>query len=115
MLLRRTPADPADWFTPEQLEESRRYQKPVRRLRLVESALGTAVLLAFVAGDAAPRLLDGLGLDRGWVAQLAVVVAALTLAGFAVEHWFSAYAELVYDKRWGLSTQSVRGWLTDQV
>ena len=87
----------------------------MRRLRLVESALGTAVLLAFVAGDAAPRLLDGLGLDRGWVAQLAVVVAALTLAGFAVEHWFSAYAELVYDKRWGLSTQTVRGWLTDQV
>jgi STE24 endopeptidase len=115
MLLRRTAADPAQWFTPEQLEESRRYQKPLKRLRLVEAGLGGAVLLAFVAGDAAPRLLDGLGLDRGWVLQLAVVVAALTGVGFLVEHWFSAYGALVYDREWGLSTQTIGGWLSDQV
>jgi len=115
MLLRRTPADPADWFGPEELEESRRYQKPLRRLRLVESAFGAAVLLAFVAGDAAPDLLDAFDLERGWVLQLAVVVAALSLVGLVYEHWFSAYGDLVYDRRWGLSTQTVQGWLSDQV
>jgi STE24 endopeptidase len=72
------------------------------------------VIVAFVAGDAAPRLLDGLDLDRGWALQLAVVVGALTLAGLVHEHWFSAYSELVYDRRWGLSTQTVKGWLSDQ-
>ena len=111
---RRVHADPADWFDAEEIDRGRAYVRPIRRLQHVRTVLSTAVLLAFVVGDAAPRLLAALDL-RGWVLELLVVTLAFFVADLGVSTWFDAWRELVWDKRWEMSTQTVRGFVLDQV
>lgn len=111
---RRVAADAAELFEPEQIEESRRYNRPLERLRLARGVLTTAVLLAFVFGEAAPRLLDALDVS-GWVLQVVVVLVAILLLDLGIATWFDAHKELVWDRRWGLSTQTVRGFTLDLV
>lgn len=111
---RRVPADPADWFDAEEIERGRAYVRPIRRLQHVRTVLTTAIAIAFVVGDAGPRLLDALDL-RGWALQLVVVAAAFFLADLGVSTWFDAWRELVWDKRWEMSTQTVRGFVLDQL
>jgi len=113
-LARRTPYDTADWFDPTVVAEARRYQRPLKRLAIVRAALGTITLLVFLLAEGGPRVIDALDV-RGWVLQLVVVVAALHLLDFLYEPWLTAWQELVHDKRWGLSTQTVAGWAKDQV
>jgi len=111
---RRVPADAAALFEAEEIEESRRYNRPQERLRLVRFVLTTAVMLAFVFGEAAPRLLDALDL-RGWVLEVVVVLAALLVLDLGISTWFDAHKDLVWDRRWGISTQTTRGFVLDVV
>ena len=111
---RRVPADAAELFEPAQIEESRRYNRPLERLRLARSVLTTAVLLAFVFGEGAPRLLDALDVS-GWVLQLVVVLVAILVLDLGIATWFDAHKELVWDRQWGISTQTVRGFTLDLV
>lgn len=111
---RRVAADPADWFDRDEIERGRAYSRPVDRMNRVRLALTSAVAVAFVVGDAGPRLLDGLGW-RGWALQVVVVGLAFTATEFVVTPWFDGWRELHHDRAWGLSTQTVRGFLADQV
>ena len=81
---------------------------------MVHTICSVAVGLAFVAGDAGRRLLDSVDVS-GWVLEVVVVVAALVGVQLLVDLWFDIYTELVHDRRWGLSTQTIRGWLLDLV
>ena len=107
---RRVPADARDFFDPAEIERGRAYSRPAERMNRVRLALTTAVSIAFVVGDAGPRLLDALDL-RGWALEVAAVAIAFTLADLLVTPWFDAWRELVHDKRHDLSTQTVGGWL----
>ncbi|MGH9245633.1 MAG: M48 family metallopeptidase [Acidimicrobiales bacterium] len=111
---RATPTDPADWFSSDELERARRYQRPLTVLRLGRSGLKLVVVAAFVLGQIGPRLVDGLG-GGGWVAGLVVVFLALQLANLAYDVPLDAWVDLVYDRRWGLSTQTGRGLAADEV
>ena len=111
---RRVPADPAEWFDAEEILRGRAYSKPVERLSRVRMALVAAVAIAFIAGEAGPRLLDAVDVT-GWVWQVAIVVVAFTGLDLLVGPWFDAWRELVHDRRWELSNQTVRGFLVDQV
>jgi STE24 endopeptidase len=111
---RRVPADPRDWFDRAEIDRGRAYNKPLERLSLARLALGGAVTIAFIVGEAAPRLLDALGVE-GWALQLVVVIVAFEAVTLIVAPWFEAYRALVYDRRWGLSTQTGRLWVLDQV
>jgi STE24 endopeptidase len=110
----RVPADPADWFDRREIETGRAYNRPLERLQRVRMVLVAAVGIAFVVGEAGPRLLDALEV-RGWALQVVVVVLAFMALDLVVGPWFDAYRELEHDRRWELSTQTVRGWLSDQV
>jgi len=110
---RRTPHDPADWFSDEELDRARRYQRPLTRVRLVRTALTTGALVAVLATDAAPRLVRELGID-GWAAQLAVLVLVLELGSLVLNVGFDAWVDLRHDREWGLSTQTGRKFLADQ-
>jgi STE24 endopeptidase len=110
----RVPADPADWFDPEEVGRGRAYNRPLDRLRQVRFLVGAAVTVAFVVGQAAPRLLDAVGVS-GWVLQLVVVAVALEASTLVYSPWFDAHRELVYDKRWGLSNQTPSGFVGDQL
>jgi STE24 endopeptidase len=111
---RRVRADPIDWFDAAEIERGRAYVRPIRRMNHVQTVLTTAVLVAFVVGDGAPRMLDAIDLS-GWVPEVVVVVAAVVGLDLLITPWFDAWRELVWDKRWEMSTQTVRGFVTDQV
>lgn len=110
----RVPADPAEWFDAEEVARGRAYNRPLDRLRRVRFVLGAAVTIAFIVGQAAPRLLDALGVS-GWVLQLVVVAVAPEATTLVYSPWFDAHRELVYDKRWGQSNQTASGFVADQL
>ena len=55
---RRVPNDPADWFSADELDRARRYQRPLTRLRLLRGALSLTVALVFIFGQVGPRLIE---------------------------------------------------------
>ena len=107
------PADVGEWFEPGDVARGRAYRRPLERLGRVRAALGAAVLLAFLAGRAAPRLTEALA-PRSWVAELVVVVVAMHAVRLVYSPWFAAHRSLFYDRRWGLSTQTPGGFVVDQ-
>lgn len=111
---RRFRADPAEWFDPAEVEQGRAYNRPLDRLKRLRTVIGAVVVVAFVVGQAGPRLIEATGVG-GWVAQLLLVAVALEASTLLYAPWFDAHRELVYDKRWGLSNQTPRGFLLDQV
>jgi STE24 endopeptidase len=111
---KRVPADPADWFDRDEVERGRAYHRPVDRLKVVRLAIGGAITVAFVAGQAAPRLLDALDV-RGWALQVVIVAVALELTTLLYGPWFDAYRVLIHDRRWDLSTQSVGAFYLDML
>ncbi len=110
---RRVPNDPADWFSAEELDRSRRYQRPLTRLRLMRSGLSLLVVSAFVVGELGPRLFDAFSLEN-WVAQLVVMVLALEAVALVYNVPLDWWVDLVHDKDWGLSTQTSRGFASSR-
>jgi STE24 endopeptidase len=111
---RRTPYRADDWFSAEQLAEARAYARPLNRLRLVRSLLSTVALVVVVFTKVAPRLLDRWGVHN-WVLGLAVLVVLFTVGDLVLSVWLSGWQQLVYDKRWDLSTQTPGRFAVDQV
>lgn len=108
----RVANDPADWFTADELEKARTYQRPLTRLRLVRTGLSLAILAAFIGFEVGPAIADRVD---GWVLQLALVLVALELAVLPFNVALDAWVDLRHDRRWGLSTQTGRGLAVDTV
>ena len=92
-------------FSAEEIARGRRYHRPRYVALVVDLVLALAVQVAYVA--ARPEL--GLA---WWLEAPAIV--ALVLATTAVVQlpvsWWRGY---VHEHRWGLSTQTPRGWAVD--
>jgi Zn-dependent protease with chaperone function len=112
-LYRRLPADPRAWFTDDEIARARAYRRPLRRAGLAESLLGLALLVAAVVTHAAGWVLRELG-RASWPLQVVAVVSAVVVAGALLGLPFGAW-RLGYERRWGFSRQSARGWATDRV
>jgi len=110
----RVPNRPQDFFTAEELDRARRYQRPVTRAHLLRLALSTALLVVVIVGEVAPRLVDALGVT-GWVLQLLVVLVALEFLSLVVGTPFDAWLTLRHDREWELSTQTTGGFVADLV
>lgn len=113
-LWRRTPADAADWFDPAEVERSRAYKKPLKRLGMVSSALGAALVLTLILTQAIPNLHDALGVTN-WPLQLVIAIAVLVVSGSLLDLPISAWQELSYDKKWELSTTTTKTFVLDQI
>ncbi|MGH9188106.1 MAG: M48 family metallopeptidase [Acidimicrobiales bacterium] len=111
---RRTASDPAEWFSAEELDRARDYQRPLTKLRLLRGGWAFALALGFAFGEAGPRLFDALDVTN-WVAQLVVYLLALSAVSLVLDVPLDVWVDLVYDRRWGLSTQSARTFVTDQI
>jgi len=73
----------------------------------VATAFSTAVAIAFVVGDAGPRVIDALDLSgSGWWLQLVPVLVAFVGCEAIVSWWFDGWRELVWEKRFDMSTQT---------
>ena len=101
-------------FGRDTVERARRYHRPLYAALVVDLALtlGTLALLAFGApGDALHALVDGL---PWWLAApglAALVTVVLALVRLPLVLWRGWWRE----RRWGLSTQSLRGFLADRM
>ncbi len=111
---RRIPNDPDDWFSTEELDRSRAYQKPLGRLRIIRGALTAITIVLFIALEAGPRLVEWVGATN-WVVQLLVVILALELLSLLYNPALDWWVDLVHDKEWGLSNQTPGGFVSDQV
>lgn len=106
------PADPADWFSPEEIDKAKRYTGPLRRVALAGKLVGLAAEVAFVLAHGGPRILDALDLGNG-VLELVVLILVLAVIGTIVGVPFQAWQELRHDKEWGFSTQTTGGFVAD--
>ena len=97
---------PETLFSSAEIERGRRYNRPRYVALLVNVVVGTGVVAAFAVAR------PSLGLPWWLEAPLlaAIVLAASTLARLPVG-WWSGY---VHEHRWGLSTQTPRGWFADR-
>jgi STE24 endopeptidase len=111
---RRIQADPARWFSPEEVEKAKSYQRPLRRMRILKTVVSGAVLVAVLWGKAMPRLADALGVEA-WPLRLIVVLAALMLLFAVVDLPFSIWQSFGHDRRWGFSTETPGTFLADQL
>lgn len=107
-------ADPSEWFDVETLDRSRRYQHPLRRVRLARSLLQIATLGVFIALDLGERIPGALGAE-GWIERLVVVVVSLQIVALLYDLPLDWWVDLVHDRRWGISTQTPKGFAVDQL
>jgi STE24 endopeptidase len=103
----------SDLFAHEEIERARRYHRPLYRALIVDLLLELGVLLAIVFGPPGDWLSGATG-GPWWVRtlELAAVVAG---AGTLVRLPLSMWRGWVYERRWGFSTQTLRGWLWDRL
>jgi STE24 endopeptidase len=110
----RAPLSALEVFTPDEIERSRRYHRPLYRLWALGLAvdLGVTALLAFgPPGDWIGRWLDGLPF---WAEALAWPAVILTI-GWTIGLPLSYWRGFVHEKAWGFSTQGRRAWFLDRV
>jgi STE24 endopeptidase len=105
--------DAAEIFGPEQVERGRRYHRP-RYLALLLDLAVTLVVLGLLAwtglGDALFGLVDGLPWWGEALLFPGLVLAVLELVRLPLSFWRG----YVHEHRWGLSTQTPRGWAADK-
>jgi STE24 endopeptidase len=111
---RAFPAKPDDWYSAEEMARADEYGKPLRRVLAAGGAVAFAVSLVVVLTHAAPNLIDALGVTN-WVLGLAVSVAVIAVTSNLAALPFGIWRELVYDKRWGFSKQTPRGFALDEL
>lgn len=102
---------------PRRQGQAREYARVRRRLLAVELVLSVLVVVLFLVTGASRALADalrGAGVTDPWAlvgAYLAIVYVGYTLL-FAPLSWYSGF---VLPHRYGLSTQTRRGWLVDEL
>ena len=111
---RRIPADPADWFSPEEVQRAKDYQRPLTRVRIADSVVSALVVLAILATEAVPRFLDAAGLGA-WPLQVVLTVAFLLVVSMPFDLPFAIWTTFVHEQRWGFNTQTPKGFVVDLV
>src|SRR5690349_12186018 len=96
-------------FTDAEVERARRYHRPLYAALVVDAALGFGVLATLAyshVGDWLYEPLEPWPWPLRTVAYAALVVAVAGLVRLPLAFWRG----YVYERRWGFSTQSLRGW-----
>jgi STE24 endopeptidase len=99
-------------FSHGDVERASRYHRPLYFVAAARLVLAVALysLLAWTwFGDRLWGAVDGFGWGGSAAAWAAIVVAAGTLLRLPLDVWRG----LVYERRWGFSTQTTRGWAAD--
>src|SRR5256885_15207516 len=97
---------PAELFSVEQVERPRRYHRPLYVALLLDVTLGLVVLSVLAFTRVGSWLYDAVP----GAAFPALVVAVSAVVRLPLAFWRGH----VRERRWGFSTQSVRGWLVDR-
>jgi STE24 endopeptidase len=110
-LYRPVKADPHDWFSAEQIAQSRRYNANNQRVAIANGALQTATLIVLIAGRVIERANTALRVDN-WVLQTLIAVVLVntvsTVAGFPIDLWRRRH-----EREWRFTDQSTASWAKD--
>ena len=101
---------------PEKQESAKRYARIRRRMYVLDIALGGLYLLWWLVSGTSV-LLEGFisELNVGWAAELLLIAFLIFLPWTILFLPLDYYSGYVLPHRFGLSTQGIRGWLTDLV
>ena len=96
-------------------DKSTRYHRLRRRASISGTALGIALLIAFVltGASAALRAYAGSLAGSSFVVTLSLYVVFLTLINEAISLPFAFYQGVTLERRYGLSTQTTARWWLD--
>lgn len=101
-------------FSHEDVERAARYHRPLYVL-LVGQLLLAALLYSLLQwtwiGDRLWSIVDG----AGWAGSAAAWAALIGVLAAFVRLPLDAWRALVYERRWGFSTETARGWAADWV
>ena len=109
------PADPKDYFSAEEVDKSRSYQRPLQRARLAGTIITALATVALIGLKIGPKLIEAIWPNASWPFQLVVVIVAfvviLSIVGLPIGIW----TEFGHEKKWGFSTQTPSRFFADQV
>ncbi|HYZ93251.1 MAG TPA: M48 family metallopeptidase [Actinomycetota bacterium] len=111
---RRVKADPADWFSADEVEKAKAYQRPLTRLRVADALITLGLTLVIISTHAGVRLADSVA-GSNWILRLTVVLAALLVVAALAEMPFTLWREFVHERRWEFSTQTPGRFVADQL
>lgn len=97
---------PSD-FTDDEVDRARRYHRPIYRSLVAETALGLGLLGVFAAWSPTP--------PGPWPVAAGENAAFAVLATWLLRLPLVYLRGFVHERRWGLSTHSLRGWALDRV
>jgi STE24 endopeptidase len=101
-------------FTADQVDQARRYHRPLYLALAVDTVLGAGVLAALAWSPAGEWLYRPLRGVPWWGAALGFT-ALVVLCSSVVRLPLSFWRGFVRERRWGFSTQRARGWAADRV
>jgi STE24 endopeptidase len=104
---------PSDLFAAEEIERARSYHRPLYRALGVDLLLELGVLAAIVFGPPGDWLSGATG--GSWWARVLELAALVAGVEALVRLPLSCWRGWLYERRWGFSTQTLRGWLWDRV
>lgn len=113
-IYKRVKADPADWFSADEVRRAKDYQRPLTVVRIVNSIVSIGLLAAIISTHASGKVADGVGAD-GWWLRLLVVLGFLLLVDSILDIPFDLWREFSHERKWGFSTQTPGGFVADLV
>jgi STE24 endopeptidase len=99
---------------PEKQESAKRYARIRRRMYVLDIALGGLYLLWWLVSGTSILLEGSISeLKVGWAAELILIAFLIFLPWTILFLPLDFYSGYILPHRFGLSTQDIRGWLTD--
>ena len=106
--------DVREWFSDEEIDKSKRYMTPLRRVHRVSAAIGFVVDLVIIRSHAMPRMLERVGLDN-WFLEVMLVMVVTTAISTIIGVPFGWWEDMVHQKKWGFSTMTAKTFVTDLI
>jgi STE24 endopeptidase len=103
----------SDLFAAEEIARARAYHRPLYRALGIDLVLELGVLAAIAFGPPGDWLAGATG--SAWWARTLELVALVLGVATLVRLPLSAWRGWLYERRWGFSTQTLRGWLWDRL
>jgi STE24 endopeptidase len=113
-IYQRVAADPADWFSPDEVRKAKDYQRPAMVVRVVSGLLTLGVFLVIIWTGAAAAVADWAG-AQAWYTRLPVVLLFLLGVNTIVDLPFEVWMEFGHERKWEFSTQTPGRFVGDAV
>ena len=113
-IYRRVKADPAEWFSADEVQKAKDYQRPLTFVRILNSMGSLGLLLAIISTHLTVKVANRFG-GGAWYTRLLVSLAFLLGVDSIFDIPFDAWREFVHEKTWGFSTQNAAGFVSDLV